>query len=105
MPDFFKSSSRAQDTPQDTNVRKEAVMNSIRSELALLNVQDLINKATDKCFAKCVLKPGTSLTSSDEACLSRCLDRYMEAFTVVSRTYTSRISRENSQMREAVEQI
>jgi len=27
----------------DTNVRKEAVMNSIRSELALLNVQDLIN--------------------------------------------------------------
>ena len=27
----------------DTNERKEAVMNSIRSELALLNVQDLIN--------------------------------------------------------------
>jgi len=60
MPDFFKTSSRAQDFAQgnqfmplidqfflslvlDTNVRKEAVMNSIRSELALLNVQDLIN--------------------------------------------------------------
>ena len=65
----------------DTNVRKEAVMSSIRSELALLNVQDLINvghftlymfcligfqKASDKCFTKCILKPGTSLSSSDE---------------------------------------
>lgn len=59
MPDFFKTSPRAQDFAQgnrfmpsiisflhlvlDTNERKEAVMNSIRSELALLNVQDLIN--------------------------------------------------------------
>lgn len=105
MPDFFKTSPRAQDFAQDTNERKEAVMNSIRSELALLNVQDLINKASDKCFAKCIVKPGTSLSSSDEACLSRCLDRYMEAFTLVSRTYTARISRESSQMREAAGQI
>ncbi|KAL4074978.1 hypothetical protein V8B97DRAFT_1659814 [Scleroderma yunnanense] len=122
MPDFFKTSSRMQNSPQDTNVRKEAVMNSIRSELALLNVQDLINKASDKCFAKCILKPGTSLSSSEEVsvslscveyhflvrfetCLSRCLDRYMEAFTLVSRTYTGRLSRESSQMREAAAQI
>ncbi|KAI6155364.1 Tim10/DDP family zinc finger-domain-containing protein [Pisolithus tinctorius] len=105
MPDFFKTSSHTQDSAQGTNARKEAVMNSIRSELALVNVQELINKATEKCFAKCVPKPGTSLTSSDEACLARCLDRYMEAFTVVSRTYTARISRESSQLRGAAAEI
>lgn len=105
MPDFFKTSSHTQDSAQGTNARKEAVMNSIRSELALVNVQELINKATEKCFTKCVPKPGTSLTSSDEACLARCLDRYMEAFTVVSRTYTARISRESSQLRGAAAEI
>lgn len=102
MSDFFKMSSRSQEPQPDVGARKEAVMDSIRSELALMNVQDLINKATDKCFAKCVLKPGTSLSSSDETCLSRCLDRYMEAFTIVSRTYTARINKENSQMREGI---
>ncbi|KAI6103864.1 Tim10/DDP family zinc finger-domain-containing protein [Pisolithus croceorrhizus] len=106
MPDFFKASSHTQDSAQaGTNARKEAVMNSIRSEIALVNVQELINKATEKCFAKCVPKPGTSLTSSDEACLARCLDRYMEAFTVVSKSYTARISRESSQLRETAAEI
>ncbi|KAI6037659.1 Tim10/DDP family zinc finger-domain-containing protein [Pisolithus marmoratus] len=102
MPDFFKTSSHTQDSVQGTSARKEAVMNSIRSELAIVNVQELINKATEKCFTKCIPKPGSSLTSSDEACLARCLDRYMEA---LSRTYTARISKESSQLRGAAAEI
>ncbi|KAH7884589.1 Tim10/DDP family zinc finger-domain-containing protein [Phlebopus sp. FC_14] len=98
MSDFFKSSSSL---TQDSAARKETVMNSIRSEIALANAQELVNKTNEKCFAKCILKPGSSLSSSDETCLTRCLDRYMEAFNIVSRTYTARISRESSQMREA----
>lgn len=53
-------------------------------------------KTNEKCFAKCIAKPGTSLSSSEEAgapteftrkmltfshiqtCLSRCLERYLE---------------------------
>ncbi|KIJ66767.1 hypothetical protein HYDPIDRAFT_26189 [Hydnomerulius pinastri MD-312] len=98
MSDFFKSASGS---TQDAAARKEAVMNSVRSEIALANAQELMNKTNEKCFAKCITKPGTSLSSSDEACLSRCLDRYMEAFNIVSQTYTRRISKESSQMREA----
>ncbi|CAE6377003.1 unnamed protein product [Rhizoctonia solani] len=53
-------------------------------------------KINEKCFAKCVTKPSTSLGSSEETCLSRCMDRYMEAFNVVSQSYVARISRERS---------
>jgi len=74
--------------------RKEAIMSSVRNEIALANVQELMNKAQDKCFFKCVTRPGTSLSSSEETCLSRCMDRYFEAFNIVSRTYTARLGRE-----------
>lgn len=74
--------------------KKDAVMNSVRQEIALANAQELMNKASDRCFLKCVTKPGTSLSSSEQTCLSRCMDRYMEAFNIVSRTYIARVSRE-----------
>lgn len=74
--------------------RKDAVIKSIRSEMALANAQELMNKTNEKCFAKCVTKPSTSLSGSEETCLARCLDRYMEAFNIVSRAYISRISKE-----------
>ncbi|KAL0954727.1 hypothetical protein HGRIS_003680 [Hohenbuehelia grisea] len=92
MSDLFKSSSSAQ--PQDMLARKEAVMNSVRSELALANAQELINKTNEKCYLKCVTKPGTSLSSSEQTCLERCLGRYMDAFNICSRTYIARVSRE-----------
>ncbi|KAF8638706.1 hypothetical protein AX17_002001 [Amanita inopinata Kibby_2008] len=62
MADFLKSSS----VSADMATRKEALMNSIRSEIALLNVQELMNKGTEKCFAKCVTKPGSSLSNSEQ---------------------------------------
>jgi len=38
-----------------------------------------MQKMNEKCYAKCVPKPGASLSSSEEGCLSRCSDRYLEA--------------------------
>ncbi|KAH0833141.1 Tim10/DDP family zinc finger-domain-containing protein, partial [Lanmaoa asiatica] len=59
--------------------QKEAVVNAIRAEINLATAQELIAKTSEKCFAKCVPKPGMSLTSSEETCLTRCMDRYLEA--------------------------
>ncbi|KAM0823341.1 hypothetical protein ACQ4PT_070931 [Festuca glaucescens] len=42
-----------------------------------------------KCFAKCVTKPGTSLTGSESSCISRCVERYIEATGIVSRALFS----------------
>ncbi|KAK3025174.1 hypothetical protein RJ639_043060 [Escallonia herrerae] len=32
-----------------------------------------------KCFDKCITKPGSSLSGSESSCVSRCVDRYIEA--------------------------
>ncbi|KAJ7475664.1 Tim10/DDP family zinc finger-domain-containing protein [Mycena latifolia] len=90
MTDFLRSSSGS----ADMAARKDAVMSAVRNEVALANAQQLMNSANEKCFKACITKPGASLSSSEETCLSRCLDRYMEAFNIVRRTYMGRLSRE-----------
>ncbi|EJD06488.1 uncharacterized protein FOMMEDRAFT_75920 [Fomitiporia mediterranea MF3/22] len=77
--------------------RKEKLMNQIRNEIAINGAQELINKINEKCFAKCITKPGSSLSGSEETCLSRCMERHMEAFNIVSRTYHSRLAKERDE--------
>ncbi|CAE6462727.1 unnamed protein product [Rhizoctonia solani] len=106
MSDFFRSNVGGGATLADQATRKQQIMDGLRNEMALANAQELINKINEKCFAKCkinekcfakcVTKPSTSLGSSEETCLSRCMERYMEAFNVVSQSYVARISRERS---------
>ncbi|KAJ7127177.1 Tim10/DDP family zinc finger-domain-containing protein [Mycena epipterygia] len=74
--------------------RKEQVMAAVRNEIALTNAQQLMNSANEKCFKACITKPGASLSSSEQTCLSRCLDRYMDGFNIVRRTYMTRLSKE-----------
>ncbi|KAG9291941.1 hypothetical protein G9A89_004879 [Geosiphon pyriformis] len=72
-------------------------MNQVRSELAYANLQEIVTKINEKCFAKCISKPGYTLENSEKACVSKCMDRYMEAWNIVSRAYLSRVQRENQQ--------
>ncbi|KAL7279398.1 hypothetical protein PYCCODRAFT_1480595 [Trametes coccinea BRFM310] len=94
MASLFGGSSSSTSTPADMAARLEQVKNSIHNELALQNAQELMNKVTEKCFAKCVPKPGGSLSSSEEKCLSQCMERYLEAFDTVNRTYIARLKKE-----------
>ncbi|KAJ1505132.1 hypothetical protein HMI55_001730 [Coelomomyces lativittatus] len=57
------------------------------------------NKVSEACFTKCISKPGTKLDSSDETCLSKCMDRYLEAWDIVSKAYVSRIQKEVPSMK------
>jgi len=77
-------------------------MTTVRREVALASAQELMNKASERCFTKCIIKPGDYLSSSEQTCLSRCLDRYMEAFNIVSRTYIARVSRERLEGQQMV---
>lgn len=38
-------------------------------------LQEFYSTVRDKCFAACVTSPGSSLSSSEQKCLSRCMDR------------------------------
>ncbi|KAK2981960.1 hypothetical protein RJ640_019180 [Escallonia rubra] len=42
-----------------------------------------------KCFDKCITKPGSSLSGSESSCVSRCVDRYIEATGIISRALFS----------------
>ncbi|KAI5477693.1 mitochondrial import inner membrane translocase subunit tim13 [Pseudohyphozyma bogoriensis] len=108
--------SRGTSQPQvSQEERKQQVMNEVRQQLgksplvlalsesiahhfshrtALANAQELINKMNEKCFEKCITKPGPSLSSSDEACITKCTERFLEAFNIVSKSYVTRVSKE-----------
>ncbi|KAJ9102914.1 protein translocase subunit [Naganishia adeliensis] len=90
---FFGGASNVTSAPSDMQARKEEMKQRISQELAVANAQTLIN-----CFKKCITRPSTSLGSSEEACLSRCLNLYMAAFDQVSKSYVNRITRERAAM-------
>ena len=57
----------------------------VKTELSMAYAQEFYSTVRDKCFNKCVTRPSTSLSSSEQACLARCCDRYVEATGVVSK--------------------
>ncbi|KAL3161334.1 hypothetical protein ABBQ32_010232 [Trebouxia sp. C0010 RCD-2024] len=55
------------------------IVSQIQGEVQLAMMQEYISSVRDTCFEKCVTKPSTSLSSSEQQCLARCTDRYGEA--------------------------
>lgn len=79
-------------------MQKDQMMEQVKAQIAVANAQELLQKMTDKCFKKCVTKPGSSLDGSDQKCVAMCMDRYMDAWNLVSKAYTQRLQQERSKM-------
>ncbi|XP_055614270.1 mitochondrial import inner membrane translocase subunit Tim13 [Uranotaenia lowii] len=77
-----------------SSAQKGELMDQVKQQIALANAQELLTKMTEKCFKKCVGKPGTELDSSEQKCIAMCMDRYMDSWNLVSRSYTQRIQQE-----------
>ncbi|KAJ7308141.1 hypothetical protein JRQ81_008654 [Phrynocephalus forsythii] len=75
-----------------------ALMEQVKVQIAVANAQELLQRMTDKCFRKCIGKPGSSLDNSEQKCIAMCMDRYMDAWNTVSRAYNSRLQRERANM-------
>lgn len=69
--------------PGSSSEKKEAIKAQVSNEIAMQNAQTLISNATNKCYKACVTSPSTSLSSKEETCVTRCLERYFEAFNIV----------------------
>ncbi|XP_064390315.1 mitochondrial import inner membrane translocase subunit Tim13-like [Halichondria panicea] len=67
------------------------LMEQMRSQVAVASAQELIQKMSDKCFRKCINAPGSELDSREQKCLSMCMDRYMEAWNITSKSYSSKL--------------
>lgn len=81
-----------------SGTQKEELMDQVKQQIAIANAQELLTKMSEKCFKKCISKPGTALDNSEQKCIAMCMDRYMDAWNLVSRTYSSRIQRERNNM-------
>lgn len=52
-------------------------------------------QVTDKCFKTCVTSPSTSLSSRENSCMERCMDRFVDAMNVVTEALSDRSQRSN----------
>uniref|UniRef100_A0A8C5P6T1 Translocase of inner mitochondrial membrane 13 n=1 Tax=Leptobrachium leishanense TaxID=445787 RepID=A0A8C5P6T1_9ANUR len=75
-----------------------AIMEQVKVQIAVANAQELLQRMTEKCFRKCIGKPGSSLDNSEQKCVAMCMDRYMDAWNTVSRAYNARLQRESAKM-------
>ena len=48
------------------------------------------------CFDKCVPTPGTSLSSSEQTCVTGCMEKYMASWNLVNNTYLARLRGESN---------
>lgn len=55
--------------------QKSDLMDQVKQQIALANAQELLTKMTEKCFKKCVNRPGTELDSGEQKCIAMCMDR------------------------------
>lgn len=46
-------------------------------------------------------EPGASLSSKERTCLSTCMEKYIDGWNVVSKTYVSRLQKEGAAMQAA----
>ncbi|XP_015589436.1 mitochondrial import inner membrane translocase subunit Tim13 [Cephus cinctus] len=81
-----------------SGIQKDEIMEQVKQQIAVANAQELLTKMTEKCFKKCISKPGTSLDSSEQKCVAMCMDRYMDAFNLVSKAYSNRLQRERHRL-------
>ncbi|KXJ97580.1 mitochondrial import inner membrane translocase subunit TIM13 [Microdochium bolleyi] len=78
----------------DSETVKLEVIKQVRTQYAMENARQLIDKINDHCFAKCVPKPSTSLSSGEQTCFTQCMEKYMSAWNQVSNTYITRLQKE-----------
>ncbi|KAH8920964.1 hypothetical protein BT69DRAFT_1283531 [Atractiella rhizophila] len=85
----------------DVQAQANALKQAISQQIATTNAQGLIDAVNHKCFQKCVTKPSDKLGSSEEGCLDRCMQRYLEAYDIINRTYMARVAKERDVQRFA----
>ena len=78
-------------TEHTVTEKEKEIIGNVHMEFVAMQMQELLQHVTEKCFERCVSRPGAQLERSELDCLARCQDRYMEAFEIVYLTY-SRLS-------------
>ncbi|KAI0448383.1 Tim10/DDP family zinc finger-domain-containing protein [Xylaria acuta] len=78
----------------DSETVKIEVISQVRTQYAVDNAKQLIEKINEHCFQRCVPKPGSSLSSGEQTCFTQCMEKYMAGWNQVSVAYITRLHRE-----------
>ncbi|XP_075508696.1 LOW QUALITY PROTEIN: mitochondrial import inner membrane translocase subunit TIM13-like [Primulina tabacum] len=72
-------------TGSSSKFSPEDLMDQLKTQLAQAYAEEFLETVRGKCFDKCITKPGSSLSGGEDSCISRCVERYIEATGIVGR--------------------
>ncbi|CAK7268800.1 protein translocase subunit [Sporothrix epigloea] len=78
----------------DNETIKKSIMQQILQEANSANARTLMENMNQHCFDGCVPKPGTSLSSGEQKCVSQCMEKYIAAWNSVNAAYIRRLQQE-----------
>jgi len=52
----------------------------------------LIKATEQECFKRCIFQPAGSLSTSEQACVSACVDKYWHTFDVVAQSWNKSVA-------------
>ncbi|KAI0476840.1 Tim10/DDP family zinc finger-domain-containing protein [Xylaria cf. heliscus] len=78
----------------DSGTIKTEVIRQVKTQNAIDNAKQLIDKINEHCFQRCVPKPSASLTYGEEACFTQCTEKYIAGWNQIQATCISRLQRE-----------
>ncbi|KAK9478584.1 Tim10/DDP family zinc finger-domain-containing protein [Lipomyces japonicus] len=94
----FWNKTSPESTAEPVSAAAEEIKAKIKSGIAMANASELINKITDNCYDKCIgSNPEPSLTNSNQQCLQKCSEKYLQAWNIISREFVSRAEKESRQ--------
>uniref|UniRef100_A0A060TDZ5 Mitochondrial import inner membrane translocase subunit n=1 Tax=Blastobotrys adeninivorans TaxID=409370 RepID=A0A060TDZ5_BLAAD len=88
--------STSSSSASNTELKKQ-IQEQISQELAVANATELVNKITENCFQSCFGVPGDSITAAEQTCTTQCMQKYMMAWNLISRSYIARIQQAGTQ--------
>ena len=59
----------------------------MRKQAAVQTAQEMVKVMTEKCFQKCISTPGSSLSSSEQRCVTQCTERFFDSWNTISRSF------------------
>ena len=84
-------------------VNQETIQQSIKVlqlQAQMEQQEFLVQTINDTCFKMCVQTPGSTVDSSQQKCLAKCIDRYVDAWNCISRSVTNKIRQQSQMMHE-----
>mmetsp|Transcript_4410 Transcript_4410/g.9523 ORF Transcript_4410/g.9523 Transcript_4410/m.9523 type:complete len:80 (+) Transcript_4410:34-273(+) len=67
------------------DLNSQELAGEVNNQVMAAVFEMLRSTITNKCFETCVTRPSSSLSGSEQQCLAKCTDRFVDALQVVAK--------------------